>query len=570
MNISNDVLKNYDILYVEDNKEISEEIEFFLKPLVKNLYIAYNGKEGVEFFEKYKPDIVITDIQMPVSNGIDMIKSIRQHNTEIPIIITTAFNESSYLLDAINLHVNSYLLKPLNLKSFLEEVKKVAEVIELRKEVVEANKKLKDINSNLSNIVKEKTAKLKYLYSHDAVTGLLNYASLSQEFEKKEYYYVILLDISNFSLINKEYGKDIANSILKETGRQLEKHENKFFKLYKIESDEFVFLSKIETAKEIEDFCKQIIAFFDNKPVMVDEIELSINFSFGVAPIRENVFPLIDADYALEKAKLLGSRYFYMSSDTTEDIQKTNEKIKWLKVTQELVKNEWIEPYYQPIMDAKSKKIVKYEVLARGVYYSEVISPFYFAKNAERLGIITAVTRSMINKSFAYLSGKNIAFSINLTQRDLLDDTFPKFLDEKLTKYNIDSSLVTFEILENITTSFQKNLLMKHLKILKKMGFKIAIDDFGMDNSNFGRFMEMDFDFLKLDAVFIKNIAANEKDRILVTTITNLAHSFGIETVAEFVENEVIEEIVKECGVDFLQGYHIGKPSPFIDEANGC
>ena len=570
MKITNKTLQNYTVLYVEDNHEISEEIVFFLEPLVKRLHTSFNGEEGLDIFKQFKPDIIISDIQMPVMNGIDMIRNIRSIDKNVPIIITTAFNESGYLLDAINLQVDKYILKPLELKKLLEALKKVVEVMELRKELSLRNKLLQDMNENLTQIVHEKTAKLEYLYSHDATTDLPNYVSLLEEIEKPEYTYTLLLDIANFSLINKEYGKIIANAILKEAGHHLKKHATQNYRLFKVESDHFVFLSKEKSFHEVEEFCKQIISYFDTKFININSIEININFTCGISPIQEQIFPLIDAEYALENAKELGSRYYFINEDISEEIYNTTEKIKWLKITQELVQNEQIIPYYQPIMDAKTNEIVKYEVLARGIYQSEIIPPYYFIENAERLGIITAITRIIINKSFTYLSGSDIKFSINLTQRDLLDKTFIVFLEEKLEKFNINPKNVTFEILENITIGFQHTLLIEHLKSLKKMGFEIAIDDFGMDNSNFSRFMEVEFDYIKLDALFIKNIDINKKDKILVTAVTALAHSFGMKTIAEYVESELIQEIAIGCDVDLLQGYHIGKPSAAIQKGKKC
>ncbi|QOY54212.1 PAS domain S-box protein [Candidatus Sulfurimonas marisnigri] len=134
-----DILKKYTVLYVEDNKEISEEIAFFLSLKVKELFIAYNGEEGIDLFKQNKPEIIITDIQMPIMNGIEMINIIRQNNKDIPIVVTTAFNESDYLLQAINLHVDAYLIKPLNLKEFMESIGKIVEPMELRVQLDENN-----------------------------------------------------------------------------------------------------------------------------------------------------------------------------------------------------------------------------------------------------------------------------------------------------------------------------------------------------------------------------------------------------------------------------------------------
>lgn len=108
------------ILYVEDDSNTQEEVAFFLTPLVKELYLASDGQQGLEMFKRHTPDLIITDIQMPILNGLEMIKEIRMINPKIPIFVTTAYNETNYLLSAINSGVNRYILKPINFKTLLE------------------------------------------------------------------------------------------------------------------------------------------------------------------------------------------------------------------------------------------------------------------------------------------------------------------------------------------------------------------------------------------------------------------------------------------------------------------
>ena len=120
--LNKNILINKTILYVEDDANTREEIAFFLEKFALKVYIAENGKEGLELYKEYAPDIVITDIQMPVMNGLDMIKEIKKINTKVPTIVTTAFNETTYLLNAINSGVNRYILKPINLKNMIKEI----------------------------------------------------------------------------------------------------------------------------------------------------------------------------------------------------------------------------------------------------------------------------------------------------------------------------------------------------------------------------------------------------------------------------------------------------------------
>lgn len=150
-------LKKLSLLYVEDDLNTSEELEYFLQNKVKKLYIAKNGQEGLDLFEKYQPDLIITDIQMPIMTGIKMIKLIKQKNPNIPIIIITAFNDTDYLFEAIKLNVTNYLTKPLNLFALSDVLSNISKNINLEnenKEIYNTLKQYKDIVDERSIISK--------------------------------------------------------------------------------------------------------------------------------------------------------------------------------------------------------------------------------------------------------------------------------------------------------------------------------------------------------------------------------------------------------------------------------
>ncbi len=557
-------MHNSKVLYIEDNRDISDEIAFFLKNKFKELYLAYDGEEGLAMYKEHKPDVIITDIQMPKMGGIEMIEAIRKNDIYIPIIVTTAFNEADYLLSTINLQVSAYVIKPLNLKKLLSTVEKTLEPIKLKKELEAKNLELENINKNLDELVREKTKELQYSYSREQTTGLQNFIKLNEMIDKMEYKYLLLLDITNFSIFNKQYGKIFSNEILKVAAQELQKHMNSCTKLFKIESDKFVILTKEVDVNKIEIFCEQIISYFDVKLLTIQNLEISINFAIGIEKISDNKYPLINAEYAIKNAKEVGGRFFNFYDENDDSLQKDIYEIGWLNKTKELIQNNKIEAYYQPIIDIETDKIVKYEVLARGDYHGEILSPYYFIGAAEKLGLIDSITKIIINKSFKYFSDSDIEFSINITQRDLLDDYFLVFIKEKLSHFKIKSSQVTLEVLENITVGKHQEKVLKNLKRLKDIGFKIAIDDFGVKNSNFSRLLEIKFDYIKLDAIFIKNIDKNHNNRTIVSALVNLSKSLGIKTIAEYVESETILNILKEDNVDMAQGYYIGKPKAFV------
>ncbi len=554
------MLKDICLLYVEDDKDIVEEIAYFLNKRVKKLYIANDGEEGLELFEKHNPEIVVTDIQMPRLNGLEMSAKIREKNREVPIVVTSAYNDNNFLSRSIELGINGYLTKPVNLANMIDTLKKVLEPSLLRTALIEKNRALEELNTNLDSLVQKKTKDLEFLYRHDTLTSLYNMVSLQEDMKKDVYSYVVLLDIVNFSYINKQYGKKFGDKTLIQVSKLLLKHCSEYISLYRAESDRFIFLLKDTNESETKAFCRQLHSFFDNIEFQIEHTPVNIALNIGVSSFESRSEALVQAEYALEIAKEMGARFYFFYDAKNSMILKNRELIKWLNITKEMIENEDIIPYFQPILEVKSDKIQKYEVLARGVYNREIISPYFFLGPAMRLGLISSVTRIIINKSFAFFEKNNYEFSINIAERDLHERYLCEFLEIKLKKYSIEPSRVTLEILESVTTTLHHDRIMDEILKLKKMGFKIAVDDFGTENANFSRLMEIDFDYIKFDGVFIRGIDKNEKLQMIVKSIVQLANALGIETVAEYVENQSIYKIVKDCGVSYMQGYYLGKP----------
>ena len=145
------------VLYVEDEIDIAEEVRFFLKPRVKVLFFAKDGQDALELYEQENPDMIITDIQMPRINGLEMIQTIREKNINIPILITSAYNDSKYLMKSLDLGVDAYLLKPTNLTELYLRLKKLAQPIFLQKELRQSNKNLEELNQSLEEKVVQET-----------------------------------------------------------------------------------------------------------------------------------------------------------------------------------------------------------------------------------------------------------------------------------------------------------------------------------------------------------------------------------------------------------------------------
>lgn len=398
-------------------------------------------------------------------------------------------------------------------------------------------------------------------------TTIFQSDELDQDVSNGLYNYLFILDISNFSSINKSYGKAVGDKILVEVYNLLQFNIHNKAKLYKIESDRFVIITYEQGVKRVEYFAQQLISFFDTKCVCTDEFDIDISFNIGVSKIIDNISnTMVNCEYALESSKKLGSRHFEIYDEFSVEYLEEKEALLWLNKTKEIVLNDGIFAYYQPIKNLKNDKIEKYEVLARGKCDDEIIEPLKFVKSAKRLGILTSITKTIIKKSFEAFSKNSYDFSINLTDRDLVEGYLSTFLAEKLHTYNINPNRVTFEILENIVINTNEQKISQQITELKDMGFSIAVDDFGIENSNFERLLDMKVDVIKIDGAFISNLRRDDKTVKIVQTIVKLAKSLGMQTVAEYVYDEYTYNAMKELGIDYAQGHFIGKAEAFIDD----
>ncbi|NOX15406.1 MAG: EAL domain-containing protein [Epsilonproteobacteria bacterium] len=416
-------------------------------------------------------------------------------------------------------------------------------------------KHISNLDKEVQNQIDEK---LKLLHM-DTTTNSYRKIKFKEDIKQHKNSNSVMLNIRNFSKINEAYGFDIGDMILKITVKRIENILQR--KIYRIASDKFSFFS-YNHKKEIRAIKRKFIN--DSMKINDGAINLRISFSFGVVHTREENL-LSKLSIATKEAKNypFSDFIFYKKREIKDNFIKYNS----LLYDAIFIQNEaQIVPYFQGIMNNTTGEIIKYEALARIKSKNEIYSPFHFIDIAKNSGFLHEITEIMIEKSYKYIASLNrvVEISINITEDDLFTHKLEGHLLKMSDKYNINPNRITLEVLEGITADGAKNNI-KQLKKLKEAGFKIAIDDFGIEYSNFERISELDIDFIKIDKKYIKTIHTNPKSLKITKTINDFAHSLDIEVIAEFVENEDIQKIVKELGIEFSQGYLFCKPTQFID-----
>jgi len=410
--------------------------------------------------------------------------------------------------------------------------------------------------ASLNQRVKEETDKNLSLIYNDQLTGSYTKEKFLADREFYKNKELVMLNIKNFSQINATYSFEAGDEILRLTVLRLQTILKK--KIYRIDSDEFIFISD-----EVTNDVHHINQHFNDDPLHVTKDDLNIRIAFSFAAVHGfEKDSLRKLTIALKQAKREPYKEFiyYKEEHINNDFLKFNSYLYDAIFTQQ---NARILPYFQAIRNNKTNKIIKYESLARLEVNGKIYSPYYFITIAQNSGFLIEITKIMIDKSFAYLSqhSKEITMSINITEDDLHSKKLKAYLLEKLAFYRLDASQIVLEILEGVSAGGAHNNIIQ-LKELKEIGFKLAIDDFGVEYSNFERINELDVDFIKIDGKYIKTLDTNHKSYKIAKAISEFASSMDIKVIAEFVENEAIQKVVEEIGIEFSQGYYFSIPSP--------
>ncbi len=454
-------------------------------------------------------------------------------------------------------NINNYFIKYFLYSSFYDFLL----LILLLSIVYYLAQKSKKMNEILEKEVDLKTSELKRTLMYDRLTGLPNRLSLIDDIKNinsEHVYNLAILNIDSFKDINDLYGHEIGDSFLQKVANILHKIAvGKYIKIYKLPSDEFAILSKKEIIKsEFIQKIKIIMNSLQEKEYSIKDNTIFIRLSCGVASTKKNL--LIKSDMALKTAKYTKkSLVVYESFLDRKNIIIKN--INGIALIKNAMLRDTIIPYFQPIYDLKLKQITKYEALVRIVDNdNNVHTPIEFLDIAYKAKLNANITQTMIEKTFEFFKDKEFEFSINLSIIDISDHTIYDFIIKKLSTY-ASSDRVVFEILENDKID-NYDELNRFIKNIKKFGCKVAIDDFGKGYSNFSHLLELNVDYLKIDASLVKNILVDKNSSKIVQTIVYFAQNLDIKTIAEYVENKEILDALEAMGVDFIQGYYIGKP----------
>ncbi|ODC02913.1 ammonia permease [Terasakiispira papahanaumokuakeensis] len=436
--------------------------------------------------------------------------------------------------------------------------------------------------------------KLAHQAAHDALTGLIN----REEFErrlnsllsqyhpaaplhgesKSRHNILCYLDLDQFKIVNDTCGHIAGDELLRQLANLFRSRLRATDELARLGGDEFGVLLYQCEMQEARQIAENIRAMVENFRFSWQNKSFAIGVSIGLVPIDglgHELSPLLGAaDAACYAAKEAGRNRIHLYEPDDQLLLERQGEMHWVNRIRRALDEDRLRLYVQPIVGLQDNTAPIYEVLIRMLdEQNRVIPPGAFMPAAERYNVAAAIDRWVIANTLAWL-GDHVRqqghfegyYAINLTADSLNDEDFLDFVLNGLERYQVPPAAVCFEITETNAIANLSNAIVL-MERLKAIGCIFALDDFGSGVSSFGYLKNLPVDYIKIDGSFVKDIHQDTTAHVMVASINNIGHEMGLKTVAEFVENEAILEALQSIGVDYAQGFHLGKPQPLTELA---
>ncbi|MEP5766587.1 MAG: DUF1631 family protein, partial [Halieaceae bacterium] len=424
--------------------------------------------------------------------------------------------------------------------------------------------------------------------NHDNLTKLINKETFLNQMElalqhaktKHATHSLLYIDIDQFAIVNDVYDELTGDQVLAEFAKLLAQQHGQKISSARLEGNAFAVLLLDRSLVQAIAHAEGIRTDIEKSPVSIENDKVSFTVSVGVCTIEdhsESVEEVLEhALVAVRQAKEEGrNKVVQFHEDQKRVAAYRDEEAAAIAQIEQTLDTKSFVLQAQPIARTQPVEglpdVGHYEILlSLANERGELHSPQDFIISAERFGYMTQVDRWVVRQVFSWISAmmddqKVVPnLSINLSGNSITDDSFMEYLFEQISEHGVPTNKVCFEITETGTIA---NMIKAtdFVNEFKNIGCKFSIDDFGTGLASHSYLRELPVDYVKIDGTFVANIVDNPKDYAMTKSINDLAHFLGQETIAEFAENDEIINKLKEIGVDYLQGWGVGRPSPLIE-----
>ncbi|KRT56349.1 bifunctional diguanylate cyclase/phosphodiesterase [endosymbiont of Ridgeia piscesae] len=428
---------------------------------------------------------------------------------------------------------------------------------------------------------------LAWLADHDPLTELFNrrrlVAELERLLERSERYdesgALLFIDLDQFKYVNDISGHQAGDALLKIIARQLAQATRSSDILARIGGDEFAMLLPNADVSAAVDVAGKLLDVMKGIELPSKEGSQRISASIGVVLFPDHGVNLQDlmanADLAMYQAKERGRDRWHLFAQDEQIREQMSDSVSLKgKIEWALAEGGFLL-HYQPIMEIASRRISHYEVLLRlREADARIVMPGDFIPVAEKTGLIHSIDRLVLREAINRLAelGKAgqqlINLSVNLSGWAVDDPELLPLLKQLLQLRGVRPQQLVFEITETAALA-DMTAAESFIRELQELGCRFAMDDFGVGFSSFYYLRELPLDIVKIDGSFIRQLPQNRKDQVFVKALVEMASGLGKKTIAEFVEDEATLHMLEEIGVDYVQGYFIGRPQTEIELPTG-
>lgn len=549
------------VLIIDDNPDDRKLTRIALKDgaqevgAICEVFLAENLQQGLEFLQgcdNRSADAILLDPALPDTTGFEAIVTLTSVSTEIPVIVISRNDDWSSAAEAFKFGAADYIEKnDIRPRSLWRSVGCCLERKKL--EAVLVSQAITDPLTGLKNRRAFFDA-LEHFMEQARRSGLL--------------FGVFIIDIDGFKQINDSLGHHVGDELLKLIGENVSDALRQTDTIARLGGDEFAIIApNLKSPSGAMEIANKVISTIGD--ITTDDGQIhEISASLGVT-----IYPTDDvdidvlyshADTAMYKAKRSNTSNVCFYDEHLHQETKKRHDLKLAIDSEITMSNFFLD--YQPIVDGKSHRVIGAEGLARWKDVTDtVIMPSEFIPIAEEDGWISKLGMSLIDQACAFIAqslnagAPVVPISINVSPIQCRDTTFPSVITGMIHKHGIDSGYLNIEITES---AYMQNIEIarKSLCILREAGVGIHIDDFGTGYSSLSILKELPFDHLKIDRSFVSKITADLDTRRIMETIADLAEKLRFRTVAEGVETPEQAHLLRDIGIDYLQGYHFSRP----------
>lgn len=441
---------------------------------------------------------------------------------------------------------------------------------------------------NLLEVMAKKASRIIHTH-HDSLTGLMNrsgfesslVATLSNARSTNSQHCLLHVDIDQLHVINDLMGYQEGDNLIRRVAKTLRSLLRDSDSVARLGGDEFGILlpnCAIEQGQKVAEKIRDAVGQIS---VITTSRQIDITTSVGVAALTRSTAGIVaimaSAEIACKAAKEEGRNLVKLFEEDNTVLVRRTEEIEWIGRIQEALRDDKFTLFCQPVtpIDA-ANNAMHYEILVRLVgAKGEILSPGEFMPAAERYQLMPMIDRWVLHRTLSELKANwhdirntSAVFCINLSGQSLTNPGFLAFVTDELDQSGIPAPNICFEITETAAIS-NIDEATSFMSAVRDLGCAFSLDDFGAGLSSFGYLKQLPVDYLKIDGSFVREMATDTVSYSMVTAIYQIARSMKLKTVAEFVENDVLKNLLAEIGIDYVQGYGIGKPVPLdqsIDE----